>query len=183
MNNNIDDKFLDAKERVDQMINKKIDTHPKVNQIINKDDNSFGNRLADKIAWFGGSWKFICIFVFIIVVWIISNNALLGKPFDPYPYILLNLGLSCLAAVQAPIIMMSQNRQESRDRERSEADYNVNIKSEYEINAMQEKLNLLIDQHKQLMEQHSVKLEEVSVKQNELYDIVINDYRKQKLSK
>ncbi len=92
-------------------------------------DLTFGQRIADRVATFGGSWVFISIFFVLLVLWMLVNSQfLLSRPFDPYPYILLNLVLSCLAAIQAPIIMMSQNRQESRDRLRSENDYQVNLK-------------------------------------------------------
>jgi len=108
---------------------------------------SFGERIADKVAEFGGSWKFIIIFMTILVVWIIINSiALLKRPFDPYPYILLNLVLSCVAAIQAPVIMMSQNRQEAKDRMRSEHDYQVNLKAEIEIRNLSEKVDHLLHQ-------------------------------------
>jgi uncharacterized membrane protein len=107
---------------------------------------SVGQRLADKVASFGGSWLFIIIFAIIMGIWVIINSvALLKRPFDPYPYILLNLFLSCLAAIQAPIIMMSQNRQESKDRLRSEHDYQVNLKAEIEIRQLHIKLDQLIN--------------------------------------
>jgi uncharacterized membrane protein len=106
---------------------------------------TLGERLADQIADFGGSWTFISLFAGFILVWIVINTiVLLARPFDPYPFILLNLMLSCLAAVQAPIIMMSQNRQESRDRLRSENDYRVNLKAELEIRQLHEKLDHLL---------------------------------------
>jgi uncharacterized membrane protein len=107
---------------------------------------TFGERIADKVASFGGSWHFIIIFGAIIAVWIgINSVLLLMRPFDPYPFILLNLVLSCLAALQAPIIMMSQNRQESKDRQRSEHDYQVNLKAEIEIRQLHIKLDQLIN--------------------------------------
>jgi uncharacterized membrane protein len=107
---------------------------------------TFGQRLADRVASFGGSWRFIIIFASILFIWIIINSImLLRRPFDPYPYILLNLFLSCLAAVQAPIIMMSQNRQESKDRLRAEHDYQVNLKAEIEIRLLHTKLDQLIN--------------------------------------
>jgi uncharacterized membrane protein len=108
----------------------------------------FGDRLADNIAAFGGSWKFIIIFLAILLIWILINAwLLLSKPFDPYPFILLNLILSCIAAIQAPVIMMSQNRQEARDRLRSENDYVVNLKSELEIRLLHEKIDHLLMKH------------------------------------
>ena len=106
---------------------------------------STGEKLADYIAEFGGSWKFIIIFATVLVLWIgINSFALYQKPFDPYPYILLNLVLSCLAAIQAPIIMMSQNRQETKDRMRSQHDYQVNLKAELEIRHLHEKIDHLL---------------------------------------
>lgn len=117
---------------------------------------TFGERLADRIADFGGSWFFISIFVLIIIVWMFINSYVLAvRPFDPYPYILLNLVLSCLAALQAPVIMMSQNRQESRDRERALHDYQVNLKAELEIRVLHQKLDQLMShQWERLVEIH-----------------------------
>lgn len=113
-----------------------------------------GQRTADKIAEFGGSWIFIILFFVFLVIWMAINIwALLGKSFDPYPFILLNLILSCLAAIQAPIIMMSQNRQEDKDRQRAEHDYKVNLKAELEIRLLNEKIDhLIIHQNKKLLE-------------------------------
>lgn len=105
---------------------------------------TFGERLADKVADFGGSWTFIIIFALIIFGWIVLNSFILYKqPFDPYPYILLNLMLSCLAALQAPVIMMSQNRQETKDRQRAQNDYLVNLKAEIEVRTLNEKLEAM----------------------------------------
>lgn len=105
----------------------------------------FGARVADMIAVFGGSWWFILSFLFVIFLWIFANAyILIQKPFDPFPFILLNLILSCIAAIQAPVIMMSQNRQESKDRTRSEHDYQVNLKAELEIKQLHEKLDFII---------------------------------------
>ena len=110
------------------------------------ENRSFGERLADRIADFGGSWTFlICLAVFI-VAWIAMNSLVLyWRPVDPFPYILLNLLLSCLAAIQAPLIMMSQNRQETKDRERAENDYNVNLKSELIVGDLHMKLDSILD--------------------------------------
>ena len=108
-------------------------------------DLTFGERIADKVATFGGSWKFILSFSGIIFLWILFNTVLyFSRPFDPFPFILLNLVLSCLAAFQAPVIMMSQNRQESKDRLRSEHDFRVNLKAELEIRQLNTKLDLLM---------------------------------------
>lgn len=122
---------------------------------------TFGERLSDKMADFGGSWKFILIFVGLILSWVILNSIfLLRKPFDPYPYILLNLVLSCLAAIQAPIILMSQNRQEDRDRLRAEYDYRVNLKAELEIRYLHEKLDhLLSHQWERLFEIQEIQID------------------------
>jgi len=120
-----------------------------------------GERIADKIATYGGSWKFIITFAIVLVVWIIINSAvLLLRPFDPYPFILLNLVLSCLAAIQAPVIMMSQNRQEVKDRARSEHDYQINLKAELEIRNLHQKIDhLLTHQWERLVQIQQVQLE------------------------
>jgi uncharacterized membrane protein len=120
-----------------------------------------GERLADRIASFGGSWKFIIVFGAVVFGWMAVNvTALLAKPFDPYPFILLNLVLSCLAAIQAPIIMMSQNRQEARDRLRAANDYQVNLKAELEIRHLHQKVDhLLSHQWERLVEIQEVQLE------------------------
>lgn len=122
---------------------------------------TLGERMADKIAEFGGSWVFISVFAAILFVWIVLNSInLLTRPFDPYPYILLNLVLSCLAAIQAPIIMMSQNRQEARDRLRAENDYRVNLKAELEIRHIIAKLDQLVThQWQRLLEIQRLQLE------------------------
>lgn len=117
-------------------------------------DLTFGQKLADSVAAFGGSWTFIITFFSFILFWIIINIWFLARqPFDPFPFILLNLILSCLAAIQAPIIMMSQNRQEQKDRQRSEHDYKINLKAELEIKLLSEKIDhLLAHQNKELLE-------------------------------
>lgn len=117
-------------------------------------DLTFGQKVADSVAAFGGSWIFIISFFLFILIWIAINIwAFANKPFDPYPFILLNLILSCLAAIQAPIIMMSQNRQEEKDRRRAEHDYKINLKAELEIKLLSEKIDhLLVHQNKKLLE-------------------------------
>jgi uncharacterized membrane protein len=124
-------------------------------------DFTFGEKVSDKIATFGGSWRFIFIFAFILFVWIgINSYVLLSKPFDPFPFILLNLILSCIAAIQAPVIMMSQNRQEDRDRKRAEADYKINLKSELELRQLHQKVDhLLIQQWERMVEIQELQLE------------------------
>ncbi len=117
----------------------------------NKETLTFGQRAADKIATFGGSWSFIISFFAILAIWIAFNvYTLHNKGFDPYPFILLNLILSCLASIQAPIIMMSQNRQEEKDRERAEWDLKINEKAEAEIREISKKLTILMTQHQGL---------------------------------
>jgi uncharacterized membrane protein len=122
---------------------------------------TFGQRTADRVATFGGSWTFIVCFALVLAVWIILNSVtLLLRPFDPYPYILLNLLLSCLAAIQAPIIMMSQNRMEARDRMRSENDYQVNLKAKLEIRHLHEKLDVLLKhQWQKLLEIQQIQMD------------------------
>lgn len=126
-----------------------------------EDDQSLGARLADRFASFGGSWTFLISFAVIITVWIIINSLLIAsRPFDPYPFILLNLLLSCLAAIQAPVIMMSQNRQEAKDRVRAEYDYRVNLKAELEIRHLHAKLDLLLThQWQRLLEIQEIQME------------------------
>ncbi len=122
---------------------------------------SRGQSISDKVASFGGSWKFIILFSIILTVWILFNT-LLSKPyeFDPYPFILMNLLLSAIAALQAPIIMMSQNRKEEKDRKRSENDYLINLKAELELRSLHQKIDLLLEEQiKVLFESQSQQLE------------------------
>lgn len=113
-----------------------------------------GQMISDKVARFGGSWSFIMIFMGLLIVWIIYNSIMVKQDqFDPYPFILMNLVLSCLAALQAPIIMMSQNRQEEKDRKRAENDYLVNLKAELEIRSLHKKIDVLLEEEvKQLFD-------------------------------
>jgi uncharacterized membrane protein len=122
---------------------------------------TIGQRIADKVASFGGSWTFIISFGVFIFIWITINVFwLVNKNFDPYPFILLNLILSCLAALQAPVIMMSQNRQEDKDRDRSKKDYMINLKSELEIRTLHEKIDhFIMDQQQELLEIQKVQVE------------------------
>jgi CRP/FNR family cyclic AMP-dependent transcriptional regulator len=112
------------------------------NELI-EEEATFGERLADSVAQFGGSWGFIILFGIVLSVYVTINSLLSGSAWDPYPFILLNLFLSMLAAIQAPVIMMSQNRQDTKDRLRGELDYNVNRRAESEIQGLAQKLNLL----------------------------------------
>ncbi|KPJ60458.1 MAG: hypothetical protein AMJ46_06905 [Latescibacteria bacterium DG_63] len=123
-----------------------------------------GQRLADRIAAVGGSWRFITSFVIVLFVWIVINGVILvARPFDPYPFILLNLVLSCVAAIQAPVIMMSQNRQEARDRLHAMRDYQVNLKAELEIRHLHQKLDhLLSHQWERLVEIQEIQMEVIN---------------------
>ena len=126
-----------------QLVRVRANRNP--NEIIEK-EASFGERIADRVAGFGGSWTFIIIFLTVLVIYSAANVMLGQRAWDPYPFILLNLFLSMLAAIQAPVIMMSQNRQDTRDRLRSELDFDVNRRAESEIQGLARKLNLLGDQ-------------------------------------
>jgi uncharacterized membrane protein len=130
----------------------------------NKEPVSVGDRVADKVAEFGGSWTFIISFILFLIVWIAANIFWLNnKGFDPYPFILLNLILSCVAALQAPVIMMSQNRQEDKDRERARNDYMVNLKAELEIRELHEKIDhLIIRKEQELVEVQRDQVEKLS---------------------
>ncbi len=120
-----------------------------------------GQNISDKVAAFGGSWKFIIIFAVILTIWILFNTLTPNRDdFDPYPFILMNLILSCIAALQAPIIMMSQNRKEEKDRKRNENDYLINLKSELELRSLHQKIDLLLeDQLKVLFDSQAEQLE------------------------
>ena len=133
-----------------------------------------GQLVADKVASFGGSWTFIILFFCFVLLWMFVNVwVLTRKGFDPYPFILLNLILSCLAAIQAPIIMMSQNRQEEKDRKRAEHDYQINLKAELEIKLLSEKIDhLLIHQNRKLLE-----IQEI---QTDYLDDVIRSLRRER---
>src|SRR5216110_915972 len=123
-----------------QLVRVRANRHP--NEII-EEETKFGERVADSVARFGGSWTFIIFFAVAIVAYVTTNHVLGKSSWDPYPFILLNLFLSMLAAIQAPVIMMSQNRQDTRDRIRSELDYQVNLKAELEIMQLHEKFDRL----------------------------------------
>ncbi len=126
-----------------------------IESILNPEKESLtkGQKLSDKVASFGGSWKFIISFFAILFTWILVNIAMTTHAFDPYPFILLNLLLSCVAALQAPVVMMSQNRIEEKDRKRNESDYLTNLKAEIEIRSLHQKVDLLLgEQIKTLFE-------------------------------
>lgn len=140
-----------------------------LNQTVEK-NLTLGQRAADSIAKFGGSWPFIFLFIGILFGWILLNvTGLFFHPFDAYPFILLNLALSCLAAIQAPIIMMSQNRQEERDRKQATNDYKVNLKAEIEINLLHEKMDYLLNtQWQHLVEMQHIQIELLGELQEQL---------------
>lgn len=117
---------------------------------------TFGQKAADAVARFAGSWAFIFSFIAVMVIWMVMNVLLAAKAFDAYPFILLNLVLSCIAAVQAPLIMMSQNRQEVKDRKRAENDYRVNLKSEFVIDALYKKLESVSEMQKKIFKKLEV---------------------------
>ena len=146
-------KAIEEEQLISQKLLKKTDEVPQ----------TIGEKMADKVATFGGSWKFIIIFTIFLIIWMGFNViALSDKGFDPYPFILLNLILSSIAALQAPVIMMSQNRKEERDRERAEDDYMVNLKSEIEIRNLHDKVDLLIsEQMKNLFEIQQMQLNQI----------------------
>lgn len=126
---------MDKKEEKKNLV--KTITHPNILP------STFGEKAADRLTKVAGSWGFIMGFIFVMVVWIIANGSWIffGRAWDPYPFILLNLALSCLAAIQAPVILMSQNREAQKDRQRSEYDYAVNRKAAREIEQLQKQLN------------------------------------------
>lgn len=128
-----------------------------------KEKYTFGQRAADKIAKFAGSWAFIFSFSALLILWMVGNVILAKRAFDPYPFILLNLVLSCVAALQAPLIMMSQNRQEEKDRRRAENDYKVNLKTEIMIEDIHGKMNRILARQAILMK--LIKIDENTMKQ------------------
>lgn len=125
-------------EILNMLADSKISANPQ------KEKYTVGQRAADKIAKFAGSWAFIFSFTAVLILWMVGNVLLAKRAFDPYPFILLNLVLSCVAAIQAPLIMMSQNRQEEKDRRRAENDYKVNLKTEIMIEDLHDKMNKII---------------------------------------
>lgn len=142
--------ILQNDEDIDEIDEETI--HLLVKETVSKDVSkihektfTFGDRAADKMAEFAGSWTFILSFASVIILWILINVNILKNPFDPFPFILLNLVLSCVAALQAPVIMMSQNRQEEKDRIRAKNDYKVNLKSEFIIEDLHNKLDQLLE--------------------------------------
>lgn len=137
---------------VEKQVIQSVSKNTMISTEVEEDEQeiTFGQKLADKVAEFGGSWGFIIFFMTFLFAWILLNVFWLSNHgFDPYPFILLNLILSCIAAIQAPVIMMSQNRQEEKDRERAKKDYKINLKSELEIRELHEKIDHLIIHYQQ----------------------------------
>lgn len=128
----------------DEVLNLLADSKISQRPDSEKSKSTLGQRAADAIAKFAGSWAFIFSFTGVLILWMVVNTLLAAKAFDPYPFILLNLVLSCVAAIQAPLIMMSQNRQEKKDRRRAENDYKVNLKTEIMIEDLYDKVNLIL---------------------------------------
>lgn len=140
------DKDLTDEELIDEILS------TNVTESSNKNEKaSFGQKAADAVAKFAGSWAFIFSFVAVMAIWMIVNVLLAANAFDAYPFILLNLVLSCIAAIQAPLIMMSQNRQEAKDRKRAESDYRVNLKSEFVIDELYRKLEQVSENQKKIL--------------------------------
>ena len=135
---------MSDEEVINLLADSKISKNPK------KEKYTFGQRAADSIAKFAGSWAFIFSFTALLIAWMVINVILSANAFDPYPFILLNLVLSCIAAIQAPLIMMSQNRQEEKDRRRAENDYKVNLKTEIMIEDLYDKVTLILKKQTEL---------------------------------
>lgn len=157
--------------KIDKQVVKSLVEHESIVKDIMQDKETLtlGQKLADNVARFGGSWGFIISFGAFLAIWIAINSYfLLQRPYDPYPFILLNLILSCLAAIQAPVIMMSQNRKEQKDRLRAENDYKINLKSELEIRHLHEKMdNLIQHQWQRLLEIQKLQLDIMEETQKE----------------
>ncbi len=134
----------------EEVLNLLADSKISVSPEKEKEKYTLGQRAADTIAKFAGSWAFIFSFVGVLVIWMVINIILASNAFDPYPFILLNLVLSCVAAIQAPLIMMSQNRQEEKDRRRAENDYKVNLKTEIMIEDLYDKVNAILARQTQI---------------------------------
>ena len=134
----------------EEVLNLLADSKISVSPKKEKEKYTLGQRAADTIAKFAGSWAFIFSFAGVLILWMVVNAILATKAFDPYPFILLNLVLSCVAAIQAPLIMMSQNRQEEKDRRRAENDYKVNLKTEIMIEDLYDKVNAILAKQSQI---------------------------------
>lgn len=149
----------------EEILNLLADSKISANPKNEREKYTLGQRAADKIAKFAGSWAFIFSFTGVLILWMVVNAVLAGKAFDPYPFILLNLVLSCVAAVQAPLIMMSQNRQEEKDRQRAENDYKVNLKTEIMIEDIFDKVTAMLKKQSEMEKQISNMQNETSTGQ------------------
>lgn len=149
----------------EEVLNLLADSKISVNPQKEKEKYTIGQRAADAIAKFAGSWAFIFSFTAVLILWMVVNTILATKAFDAYPFILLNLVLSCVAAIQAPLIMMSQNRQEEKDRRRAENDYKVNLKTEIMIEDLYDKMNVILAKQNAL-EKH-LKMQDAEKKSTE----------------
>jgi len=145
-----EEKTMEEEEIIHLLLERKLS---KNTSALSEDQLTRGQRMADKIARFAGSWTFIIVFICCLVAWIAVNLLMLTGAFDPYPFILLNLILSCVAAIQAPVIMMSQNRQEEKDRLRSQNDYKTNLKTEIIIEDLHQKIDKLLSRQEQMLKQ------------------------------
>ncbi len=148
------DKELTDEELMSEILSTNVSENSEKNE--REEKITFGQKAADAVARFAGSWAFIFSFIAVMVIWMVMNVLLAAKAFDAYPFILLNLVLSCIAAVQAPLIMMSQNRQEVKDRKRAENDYRVNLKSEFVIDALYKKLESVSEMQKKIFKKLEV---------------------------
>lgn len=148
------DKELTDEELMSEILSTNVSENSEKNE--REEKITFGQKAADAVARFAGSWAFIFSFIAVMVIWMVINVLLAAKAFDAYPFILLNLVLSCIAAVQAPLIMMSQNRQEVKDRKRAENDYRVNLKSEFVIDALYKKLESVSEMQKKIFKKLEV---------------------------
>ncbi len=148
------DKELTDEELMSEILSTDVSENSEKNE--REEKITFGQKAADAVARFAGSWAFIFSFIAVMVIWMVMNVLLAAKAFDAYPFILLNLVLSCIAAVQAPLIMMSQNRQEVKDRKRAENDYRVNLKSEFVIDALYKKLESVSEMQKKIFKKLEV---------------------------
>ena len=148
----------------EEVLNLLADSKISVSPESGTEKYTLGQRAADAIAKFAGSWAFIFSFTGVLILWLVVNTVLAAKAFDPYPFILLNLVLSCVAAIQAPLIMMSQNRQEEKDRRRAENDYKVNLKTEIMIEDLYDKVNAILARQTALEKQLTEKGESVGQK-------------------
>lgn len=137
----------------EEVLNLLADSKISISPKNEKEKYTLGQRAADKIAKFAGSWAFIFSFTGVLILWMVVNTVLATKAFDPYPFILLNLVLSCVAAIQAPLIMMSQNRQEEKDRHRAENDYKVNLKTEIMIEDIFDKVTAILKKQSEIEKQ------------------------------